>query len=1406
MRIICLFYFHLLWLLTLAAQNGVRVENVGIEQGLSQGFVTAILQDREGFLWAGTQSGLNRFDGYRFRVFENDPYDSLTLSGNYVYSLSEYRDFLLVGTIGQGLNIFHKKTERFFRIPFEMRKECNNSEEIHSSNRTPGNSAFEALPDADGNLWLLSGSNQEGAEFLGKLTLPEGFWDKLPDDPALISQIRVTFWCIQSGNAQVGNWPYNTTLQQLWLMPDGKRICYLSDFGIWTFNAATAEVTSFGNLPVAPQNAYHLVQNAEGTDVFLQDKDGKTWYSKDPNWAIWTEIPAFTPLILYFNHKILWTSTLNTKSAFAAPSNWGHCDFEKPQCLLNNTDDRVVFCVDRTNNFWYTNLANGLLKVKASGSIFEHHLVGNSVMSKPVAIPDGGYLYKDLQGNSYFSHPSDKAKWAEYHRFLDENKLHVPAILAQPASASYWATAKKPLTEEIFLMRIKVAGSVYPVEHWALPYLGNDFTLPQPDENGKVWLVAQKELVCFDPQTGIATGFDFGQLGLGRTAFFALQKTADGSWWLASNKGLVRAKPKQNVGAGFDFSLLKTDLRDRNSLNENNVASLLTDPRDPSVLWIGTKGGGLNRLDVRSMQFSHLSTKDGLPNNVIYGILPDSSGYLWLSSNRGLIRYLPATGEIKSYRAADGLQNDEFNTWAYSTGFRGELIFGGINGLNVFFPNQVLQRGQAVKTLITGLKVNNSPVKVSDLDGKLTEAAHFCKKIVLSASQNQLTFEFSSFDFSAQNKCQYRYYLEGAEDEWAHQGEEPFAVYTNLPPGKYTFKVLGSNANLDWNGVPAEMSVEILPPWYRTWWAYGFYTLLLSLLVWKAFDFQVKRAKMQNELAFKDKEARSLQAVDELKTRFFTNITHEFRTPLTLIIEPVRQLLQRPDLEKIRGELGIVFNNSNRLLLLVNQLLDLSKIEDGKIQVNWAKGDLLPVLREIFEHFEPLAAQKRQTLLWQCDLPELTGLTDRQILEKMTYNLLSNAHKFTPASGSITLRVEKNGADGWKMEVSDTGIGIAAEQLPHIFDRFYQSDNSLTRAGEGTGIGLALVKELCEAVGGRVAVESSPGQGSVFSLVFPLRPAAAHGLTSFEKLSNQAANTQGLPDQDLTTFGKTNLPDLPDDETRPSVLLVEDNAEMRQFLNMVLCQQGFAVREAENGQIGVEMAREWVPDLLITDLMMPQMDGYQLTETLKNDAITSHIPIVMLTAKGRLESKIEGYRRGADAYLPKPFNTEELLVRLQQLLDARRRMQEKYQTATMPAALPQKPAASPAPPIQKPLAVSDMAQAVGISDMDEVWLQSVRTAMLEKMSQENFTVDDLTAQFFMNRTQFFAKFKALTGLTPARVVRDLRLDLAHEILKTRPGIRIADVVYEIGMTDAKNFTEIFKERFGVTPQALKSIS
>ena len=820
--------------------------------------------------------------------------------------------------------------------------------------------------------------------------------------------------------------------------------------------------------------------------------------------------------------------------------------------------------------------------------------------------------------------------------------------------------------------------------------------------------------------------------------------------------------------------------------------------------------------------FEHFTTKDGLPNNVVYAVLTDSLGRLWLSTNRGISCFIPAKKFFHNFTVADGLQDFEFNTGAYYKHPDGRLFFGGVNGINIIKPNTFTFDTSFAPVFFTDLSINNQQVSINDSTGILNTPIETTNTVHLKYIQNFIKVSFAATDFSKLGINNYRYKMDGVDEEWVFANTRNEVSYPNLQPGTYTLHVSNSNENGDWNPKEAVITFIVSPPWWASNWAYGAYLFIIVSGAYLLYQQQIKRIRLRNELAFKEKEASKLAELDALKNSFFTNITHELRTPLTLIVEPARMMLadkQQPN----SPFLHTIYNNSLRLLRLVNTLLDISKLEAGKMMLHFAEGDIVPLIKAVFDSFVVLAQQKQLQLQFNAFPNAIIAMVDKPMIEKIAHNLLSNAIKFTPNGGSITMSIATNGNDSWTLEVIDTGIGIEEKNLSAIFSRFYQVDNSSTRRGEGTGIGLALVKELVDQVKGTIEVKSKVGEGTRFTIQFATYPAIATNninTIDFTNHTNSHDSTYSVESTaDSSIWATPEVPtaatiahndnheneQLSDDAT--SVLVVDDNAEMRSFIATILHQQGYLVYEAANGQVGIDKALDVMPTIIISDLMMPQKDGYELVSELKSNIITSHIPIVLLTAKQSLDAKLQGYQSGADAYLSKPFHAEELLIRMRQLQDANKRLQAKF--GNQPIA-------------QSPLATSvDYSDNLGtsvenaenatediviaterLSQLDTELLAEIRQFIIQRIENDKIDIDELALQHNMSRRHFHRKLNALTGLSPIQFIRNTRLDHAYHLLTTSPNIRVNEAMYQVGISDKKHFNAHFKERFGETPSVV----
>jgi signal transduction histidine kinase/DNA-binding response OmpR family regulator/streptogramin lyase len=888
------------------------------------------------------------------------------------------------------------------------------------------------------------------------------------------------------------------------------------------------------------------------------------------------------------------------------------------------------------------------------------------------------------------------------------------------------------------------------------------------DRQQVLWLGTNNGMMSLDRKTGRTKHYPYdpdNPEGISDYWALAILEDSKGNLWIGAGSQALN-KFERQTGKFFHF---KHSSRKPGSIASNTVSSIYEDSK--GNLWFGTGEGGLCRFDHATATFINYTEKQGLAGNAIYSIAEDNQGYIWLGTNNGLSRFSSATETFTNYDADDGLQSKLF-TSLYTDGacFKGKdgrLYFGGTSGLNAFDPEAIRSNPYVPPVVITQFRLFDKP-----LPGK-SEA----NEISLDYDQNFFSLEFAALNYTNPGKNQYAYQLEGVNKDWVSAGTNRLASFTNVAPGSYRFKVKGSNNDGLWNNYPTTLAIIIHPPFWRTWWAYTLYALLFVTGLVLARREVVRRERLRADLKINQLESDKLRELDSLKSHFFANISHEFRTPLTLIQGTVTKLEKEDAFPGRQVDYRLIERNADRLLQLINQLLDLSKLEAGKLDLHPKPGELTVFLKILAASFASLYQSKH--IAYSYDLPEepLHVRFDADKLEKIVVNLLCNAYKFTPAGGEVTFsaRVSEKDATYCKVHltISDSGIGIPAEQLPRVFDRFYQADASATRDYEGTGIGLALVKELVDLHGGIISVESSQEKGTTFFVRLPLGLTPAPTSREDELLPGPfTQKVNSLPDaqyeEDQALSGKKVQ------EQAVQVLVVEDNTELRRFLTQNLLRE-YTVLEAENGLKGYEQAIRTIPDVIISDVMMPGLDGVSLCGKLKTDERTSHIPFILLTAKADVESRLQGLSTGADDYLTKPFNLEELQLRIRNLLESRNRIQERF---------------------GKQIHLDP--QQIPVTSTDERFLQRVLSLMEANLSDTSFDVEAFSKEIGLSRTHLHRKLTALTGQAPNEFIRTFRLKRAASLLRQQHG-NVSEIAYAVGFSTLNYFTKCFKDLYGVTP-------
>ncbi|MBR9915524.1 MAG: response regulator [Algicola sp.] len=851
--------------------------------------------------------------------------------------------------------------------------------------------------------------------------------------------------------------------------------------------------------------------------------------------------------------------------------------------------------------------------------------------------------------------------------------------------------------------------------------------------SGRLWLCTLNGLVLFDETQGIVKRYNSENSGLSSNAIRTVEAGAPNTLWIGTESG------------GLYHLNTQTETISRIEAIPDRVKSLYY---HSGILWIGTNGNGLKSYDTSTKSIQHFTTAQGLANNVIYGILPDNEQHLWLSSNKGLTKVnvnKDTIVAIENFSNYDGLQTNEFNTGAYFKDDHGILYFGGLEGLNWFDPSQISYNSVKPKTVITGFDVFAKPRQI-------------VQDAVFPAKDNTMTFTFSSLHYSQPDRNHYKYQLENHDPDWISSGNTNTAHYTNLPPNDYNFKVMSSNYDGVWNDNPVVYSFTIKQPWYSSILAIiGYFLLFTAISIW-VYRYLKWRWHMQTQLKIEHAETERLKKLDDFKTKLYTNISHEFRTPLTLISGPIEHQLSKDQLnDEDREELNLVKQNANRLLKLVNQMLDLSLVDSGQLHLEVSEGNLQVLLQQIVAAFTYTASDKQIRMDSTINNLEKVWY-DPDIIEKIVTNLLSNAIKYAPDGSQIIFDANQKDAN-LVLSVVNTNKHISNKNLGQLFQRFYQGEE----ASEGIGVGLSLVKELVTLSNGTIIANTIDTDKIQFTVTIPVHKDAFKDFEIKDKCSDDLAEDDVLADAD---------------QTAPLLLIVEDDGDIRKFV-VSLLKQDYQIIEAANGESGVEKALKYLPDVVISDIMMPVKDGIALCNELKHNELTSHIPIILLTAKAGEENEIEGLKIGADAYLTKPFNSEKLKLRIKQLIEVRLQLQKYFSHDFT------------------------IHPEIKITSTEANFLKKLKTVLESNITNTDFTSERFAKAMQMSRTKLHRKLKAIVGMSTSECIRAERLKLAV-ILLEKSDATISEIAYQVGFNSPSYFIKCFKEVYNTTPSEYQS--
>ncbi len=861
------------------------------------------------------------------------------------------------------------------------------------------------------------------------------------------------------------------------------------------------------------------------------------------------------------------------------------------------------------------------------------------------------------------------------------------------------------------------------------------------DSKNRIWLGTRENgLIKFNPKKGTIKKYVFSKnnnKSISENNIRTIIQAKDGNLWIGTeNNGLNKFYIEQEIFKRYT------------NPKTLNIKSL---HQTDSILWIGTNGKGLKALNLNTKKIVSFTTKNGLANNVIYSILEDHKKHLWLSSNRGITEFYSPNFNTKptivNYDIHDGLQGLEFNTGAYFKDKKGTLYFGGLKGINWFLPSKINKNKTIPKTVIYKLTLFNKEIPLD-------------KKTVFKSNQNTFTFSYAALHYAQPERNKYRFMLENYEAEWSTISPKNTAHYTNLNAGTYTFKVISSHFDGVWNTKPATYTFTIKPVWYLTLWAKLTY-ILIGLIGALIFYLYLKwRWKMELKLKLEQQETERLLKLDELKSKLYTNISHEFRTPLTLISGPIQQLINQSNLNlEDQKFVSIIERSSNRMLRLVNQMLDLSKLEEGKVILKVAQHNLQKQLEQTTEAFKLLANEKGIEIKTNFSTLKKTWY-DKDILEKVVSNLLSNAVKYAPENSVIQFKTTQED-ENLKLVVTNKNKKIKEHNLSKLFDRFYQNNSNSI----GIGIGLPLIKELVTLSRGTIKATKKDKKTIAFTVSLPILRSA---YTKNELVKTSKKRTLKSKKETKTKPVKK--------EEKPILLIVEDTVEILNFIANLFSEK-YKIIKAKNGLIGIKKAIKNIPNVIISDVMMPKKDGIALTNTLKNDVRTSHIPIVLLTAKTGDKNELKGLKSKADDYITKPFNNEILIQKINNLIETQKKLQKKYR---------QKTTLNP--------------KEIAVTRLDEKLLIQIQKIIDTKLTDASFSATPFAKDLGLSRMQLHRKLKAITGLSTSEFIRNQRLKTASKLLKTSD-LTVNEIAYAVGFNSPSYFITCFKEVYGVTPNS-----
>ena len=1353
-------FLSLLSILQLTAQSH-SVKKLGIEQGLSNNYVVSITQDKQGFLWFATEEGLNKFDGTRFiTYYKNDlPHNNQGITGNElnrVYADSK-RPIIWIATQRDGLNAYNYDEQTFTAYQ-------HNPENPHSLITNDVTDISPSTQNDDG-LWV--STYYRGIEYLNINNGQFTHYNR-STVPSLPSNQTWTVLDGGDNNLYIGH------------VGSGFSIFSLKDKSVKNFQNETGNPTS---LP--------------GNDVFciIKDANGNIWLGTNNGLALYNA--ANDNFITFRNNKNdkyatlcsrilsirqlkdnrLWIASelngiaiLNLKQGmFLSPEELSieYIQEGDDSRSLSNASARCIF-QDSFDNIWIGTWGGGINFISSKPPLFttlsyspipnNENSLNNKVASS-LCMDRQGRIWIGTDGGGINVFEGEK-RIAIYKKESGDIPSNFILASLQDSKGNLWFGSYQGGIS-YYDSRNKRFRSISLMGQSNL-----DVRTIYEDAQQNIWVGYSGGIVVLNPLTmKIIQHYNTDNSELHSDFIRSIAQDEKGRFWIGTfGDGLGIYTP--------NLQKIKT-FTQRDGFCSNTINQIIQDKQ--KRMWIGTGEGLVCFLSTDELNYKTYQRKDGLINTNICAITEDKKGNIWFSNNKGISCYVTNKGCFYNYDHSDDVPAGSFSSSCVTQSKNGQIYFGSINGVCCFNPDITMNEQPAPAAVVTEMKILGrlSNLENNDMIINLSKG----QNVELSHAQNSFGLTFNVQNYSLVNQVEYVYMLKGLENSWYTVNENNSVTFRNIPPGKYEFLIKARIHNQKWPEEATSLTIRINPPLWLTWWAKLIYILVSISITYLILHAYKKKLDLESLYTLEKKNHEQEQELNQERLRFYTNITHELRTPLTLILGPLEDMQKEASLPaKQAQKLSVIHQSALRLLNLINQILEFRKTETQNKKLCVSKGNIAPLIYEIGLKYKELNQNTKIDFRIQIEKEEMFLFFDKEIITIVLDNLISNAIKYTE-QGCVTLSLHqtmRNEVAYTEIKVSDTGYGISAEALPHIFDRYYQESGK--HQASGTGIGLALVKNLVTLHEGEIRAESIQNEGSTFYislLTDNIYPNALHADSTEPVQEEMNQNTELEYSQEATL-----------DTSKPILLIVEDNEEIQKYI-VESFTDSFEVITANNGEEGKQQALSRIPDIVVSDIMMPVMDGITLCKQLKDDVRTSHIPIILLTAKDSLQDKEEGYEVGADSYLTKPFSASLLRSRINNLLDSRKKLVAQFQAQSTPGS-------------QIDLSEKRIVIAEALSKLDNEFIEKITLLIEENLSSEKIDINYLSDKMCMSGSTLYRKMKALTGLSTNEYIRKVKMENAERLL-LEGKFNISEIAYKVGMNSTGYFRQCFKEEFGLSP-------